>query len=291
MPPTVRQILRETKIRFDQAHIDSPASTARAVVARALNRSREWLIARDEETPTDAAYALLQQLIERVLSREPLAYILGQREFYGLEFAVDARVLIPRPETEMLVEAALMRLRGSQDVVDSAVDLIDVGTGSGAVAVAVAVRAPTARIVATDVSADALVVARQNAQQHDVMDRVRFVLADLLENVDQKTRVITANLPYVTEEEIEALPPEIQAHEPRVALDGGSDGLALVRRLLRQLDAHLLPGGLAVFEIGAAQGEAALQAARALLPEWQITLQKDLAKLDRMLQVVKPDAA
>jgi release factor glutamine methyltransferase len=172
--------------------------------------------------------------------------------------------------------------RGAVDV-----DVIDVGTGSGAVAIAVSVHAPGARVIATDISSAALEVARANAQRCGVGERVAFVEGDLLDSVQSRAWVITANLPYVTEEEIDALPPEIQSHEPRVALDGGADGLALVRRLLGQLDAHLLPGGLAVFEIGASQGPAALQAARALLHGWQVELRQDLAKLDRVLYVHK----
>ena len=167
------------------------------------------------------------------------------------------------------------------------VDVIDVGTGSGAVAIAISAHAPGARVVATDISHDALAVAATNAQRCGVSERIRFMQSDLLEALALRAWVITANLPYVTVEEIEALPPEIQSHEPRVALDGGADGLALVRRLLAQLETHLLPGGMAVFEIGASQGPAALQAARLALPGWQVELKQDLAKLDRVLYVCK----
>lgn len=289
-PVTYRQLLRDTTARFEQAHIDSPSATARSVLSRAANRPREWLVAHDDELPEPDMLALAQQLIERVLAHEPMAYILGDREFYGLPFVVDARVLIPRPETEMLVEAALTHLRTCATADKTDVELIDVGTGSGAVAIAVAAHMPNVRVAATDVSAEALDVARLNAQRNGAADRIQFIHADLLGEVPLRAQVITANLPYVTVEEIEALPPEIQAHEPRVALDGGSDGLALVRRLLNELNEHLAPGGMAVFEIGASQGSAALQAARDALPGWRISLEKDLAKLDRMLQVIKPNA-
>jgi hypothetical protein len=177
---------------------------------------------------------------------------------------------------------------GSQRSAD-VVDVIDVGTGSGAVVIAIGQHAPQSRLIATDISPDALEVAAANARRNDVDARISFMVSDLLETVVGHARVITANLPYVTTKEIEALPPEIQAHEPRLALDGGQDGLRLVRRLLGQLDAHLLPGGIAVFEFGSDQGALAVAAAREALPGWSVELLKDLAGLDRVLLVRKPE--
>lgn len=289
----VQTALRAAIARFHQAGIDSPTLTARLLLAATLDKPREWLVAHNDH-PLDAAQAAaFERLVARALAHEPLAYLLGRREFYGLELVIDSRALIPRPETELLVERALEHLRAPrQDKMDAAtdsVDAIDVGTGSGAIAIAIARHAPGARLIATDVSAEALQLARVNAARHGVEDRITFAQADLLDNVSHRARVITANLPYVTTEEIEALPPEIQAHEPRIALDGGRDGLALVRRLLGQLPAHLLPGGAAFFEIGAAQGPAALRAATDLLPSARIMLDKDLAGLDRVLRVILPE--
>jgi release factor glutamine methyltransferase len=292
MTPTIRQYLRGTIARLNQAYIDSPAITARAVLSSVLGRPREWLVAHDDVMLDDATLARVENLLGRVLAHEPLAYILGHREFYGLELKVDRRVLIPRPETEMLVELALSHLNNLPPPQPGeggrVVDLIDVGTGSGAVAIAVSMHAPEAHVIATDISSDALEVARENAHVHGAIGRVRFVQSDLLASVSERARVITANLPYVTLAEIDALPPEIQSHEPRVALDGGVDGLTLVRRLLAQLDAHLVSGASAFFEIGSSQGQAALEAARTALPGWRVALDKDLAKLERVLQVRKP---
>ena len=304
----IRQYLHDQIARLNRAYIDSPATTARAVLSLAVGRPREWLVAHDDEVLEGEALAKAEGMFARVLAHEPLAYILGHREFYGLDFQVDPRVLIPRPETEMLVELALDRLKNYipqhplviQEGEPAPADtpgrrwgdvagktLIDVGTGSGAVAIAVSVNAPEVNVIATDISPDALDVARENAARHGVSERVGFVQSDLLGRIEAQAQVVTANLPYVTVEEIEALPPEIQSHEPRVALDGGVDGLALVRRLLGQLDAHLCPGGSAFFEIGASQGQAALAAACQILPGWHTQLRADLAKLDRVLEVVK----
>ena len=373
MTPTIRQYLRDTVSRLNQAHIDSPATTARAVLSLVLSQRREWLVAHDDMLLDDVTLAKAEGLLGRVLAHEPLAYILGHREFYDLDLKVDPRVLIPRPETEMLVDLALSILtpsptlphsnKGGSRILSSTehggrmegeptpsparqkemgqgahapsaveqggrtesrptpsparrkevdeganapsparnergrvgvgagwitIDLIDVGTGSGAVAIAVSLHAPEAHVIAIDISPDALEVARANARAYGVSERIHFTQGDLLSGLDARAHVITANLPYVTVEEIETLPPEIQSHEPRVALDGGADGLALVRRLLTQLDVHLIPGGSAFFEIGSSQGQAALDAARAALPGWRVELGKDLAKLDRVLQVQKP---
>lgn len=291
---TVQTALRAAIARFHQAGIDSPTLTARLLLAAALDKPREWLVAHNDHPLEPAQADMFERLVTRALAHEPLAYLLGRREFYGLEFIIDPRALIPRPETELLVERALERLRAPRQDNDSpsktgCVDAIDVGTGSGAIAIAIARHAPGARLIATDLSAEALQLARVNAARHGVEDRITFAQADLLDNVSYRARVITANLPYVTTEEIEALPPEIQAHEPRMALDGGRDGLALVRRLLGQLPAHLRAGGAAFFEIGASQGPAALRAAADLLPWARATLDKDLAGRDRVLRVILPE--
>jgi release factor glutamine methyltransferase len=283
---TLAGALRAAAAQLDRAGVDSPALTARVLMARAVGQPREWLTAHGDQ-PLDAAAAqAFARLLERVAAREPLAYVLGRREFFGLELAVDRRVLVPRPETELLVELALEHLRGRPPADGlGEVDLIDVGTGSGAVAIAVAAHAPGARVLATDVSADALEVARDNTARHGLAGRLEFARRDLLEGVDQRAWVVTANLPYVTRAEIDGLPPEIQEHEPRVALDGGDDGLDLVRRLLRQLPDRLRPGGAAFLEIGASQGAGALSAARQALPGWRLEIRPDLARRDRALCV------
>ena len=291
--PTIHETLRAAIARLDAAHVDAPTTTARLLLAKALGKPKEWLVAHSAE-PLDAAPQRdFQSLLERVISREPLAYVLGHREFYGFDLAVDRRVLIPRPETELLADLALEALKGEARAKERPAgrfSLLDVGTGSGAIPIAVAKHAPGAKLLATDISAEALAVARLNAGQHGVADRIAFVQADLLDGIAALPPIITANLPYVARAEIEGLPPEIQAHEPRVALDGGEDGLALVRRLLQQIADRLRTcrGAslqAAYLEIGAAQGPAALADARRILPNAHSEIRSDLAGLDRVLAV------
>ncbi|BCX05635.1 MAG: release factor glutamine methyltransferase [Candidatus Roseilinea sp.] len=292
----IRTALRKAIAQLDAARVDAPTTTARLLLAHVLDKPKEWLIAHDDVHLDAAAQQRFRSLLQRVAAHEPLAYVLGHREFYGLDLIVDRRVLIPRPETEMLVELALDELKIENAKLKSddmpTFSILDVGTGSGAIPIAIAKHAPDGRILATDISADALAVARLNAERHGVADRITFLRADLLEGLVVLPPVITANLPYVMREEIEGLPPEIQAHEPRVALDGGEDGLALVRRLVEQIASRVVAAPdqaplprAAFLEIGASQGPAALAAAQAILPRAQAEIKKDLAGLDRVLAI------
>lgn len=282
MSLTIRIALRAAIARLDAAGVDAPASTARQLLSVATSRPREWLLAHDDETLPEAQARALETLLARIAAREPLAYVLGERGFHGLTLKIDPRALIPRPETEMLVDLALAAVR----TLPAGAAVIDVGTGSGAAAIAIALGAPTARVIACDVSADALSLARENAERLGA--RVSFVESDLLSNVPDLAPIVVANLPYVTREEIDMLPPEIQAHEPRVALDGGTDGLDLVRRLLAQLSAE--PARRAALrhvwlEVGASQGPAALALARAAFPDARTRILQDLARLDRVIAI------
>lgn len=285
LSPTVRDVLRAATAQLDRAGVDAPRTTARVLLAHVLGVSKEWLIAHDDHVLSPETQARFTALMQRVLDHEPLAYVIGHRPFYDLDLYVDARVLVPRPETEQLVDLALTALR---EVPSVPFACADIGTGSGAIAIAIAKHASRVRVLATDISRDALRVARQNAERYAVAARVVFVQADLLGAVWMLPPVIVANLPYVARAEIEVLPPEIRTHEPRVALDGGEDGLALVRRLLAQIAERVRAGRAeqwraAFLEIGATQGEAALSAARTLLPEARATLHRDLAGRDRVL--------
>lgn len=288
----IRQVLAQAIRQLDTAGVDAPRVTAQLLLGKVLQQPREWLLAHDDAPLTREQSAIYESLLTRVKSHEPLAYILGQREFYGLSFDVDKRVLIPRPETEMLVELALDMLKNVPTMVEP--QAIDIGTGSGAVPVALAHTRRGLHLIATDVSSDALAVAGHNAIKHNVVDQITFLQSDLLHNVAPNQldaiRVLTANLPYVTREEIDGLQPEIQDHEPRVALDGGDDGLDLIRALLTQIhdlraQGHLPALQAAYLEFGASQGQAVVHAAHAILPNHDCVVLKDLAKLDRVLSI------
>ncbi len=281
---TIRETLRNLGTRFDKAGLDSPALLARKLTAHVLQQPREYLIAHDDVTLTQPQLVALEALVQRALAHEPLAYILQTRAFYGMDLYVDKRVLVPRPETEMLVELALAHADGGP--------VLEIGTGSGAAAIAIARARPGWSVIATDVSADALAVARINAQRHGTPANLTFAQSDLLSTLPadllRHTRVLVSNLPYVAAQEIDMLQPEIADFEPRVALDGGPDGLDLIRELLRQLRDQMLPHGnlrVAYFEHGASQGPACVAIARETLPAALCKTIKDLARLDRVLSV------
>lgn len=187
--------------------------------------------------------------------RQPLAYLTGHREFWGLSFDVSPAVLVPRPETELIVETTLALVPDRF----TAMRVADVGTGSGCVAVALAREYPAARFVATDTSSDALSVARQNALTHDVADRLEFVQTDLLNDVEGRFDLIVSNPPYVPERDRVTLSPEVRDHEPAAALFGGEDGMAVIERLIETAPRWMAPGGLLVFEFGFGQATAVEQ--------------------------------
>lgn len=281
----VRNALHKAIKLLNSAGCDTPRLDAEVLLAWQFGRDRAWLHAHPEHELSPEQVRAFACLVRRRMAREPLAYVTGQREFYGLDFAVTPAVLVPRPETELLVESALEFAKG---VSDSPTDLplfIDVGTGSGAIAVSIAVRLPGARVVATDTSRAALSVARENARRHGVGGRVSPVCGDLLApfGAARQPTVIVSNPPYLTPAEIAAAAPEIRVYEPRGALDGGEDGLSPLRRLARQA-ARMGDNLLAVYvEIGAGQGEAAMQIAKEHLRGLDARLIADYARLDRVL--------
>ncbi|HJX13433.1 MAG TPA: peptide chain release factor N(5)-glutamine methyltransferase [Dehalococcoidales bacterium] len=218
----------------------------------------------------------LRQVLERRLGGEPLAYITGHREFYGLDFFVDPRVLIPRPETELLVEKAL-GLAGRRTINTIA----DIGTGCGAIAVSLAVNLPGAVIYAADVSAPALEVAAANCRKHGVADRVTLLLGDLLEPLPTPVDLIIANLPYVRETEL--IPGGPLRFEPEVALHGGSDGLDRIGELCRHGSERLSPGGCLLLEIGQGQSGAVTSLLRREFPSGEVAVECDLAGIERVV--------
>ena len=278
---TVARALADAERRLTAAGVPEPRLDARILVGHALGLSAASLLSHPDRRISAAESAAIETLLARRQAREPLAYIVGHREFYGLDLLVDERVLVPRPETELLVEEAL-RLTANV----TAPRFADVGTGSGAIAVALAASRPTATVAAIDVSDDSLAVARDNARRHGVGDRIGFLRGDLLSPLGASDTfdAILANLPYVAARDVDAAQPEVR-REPRLALDGGPDGLDVYRRLLRQAPPHLRPNGALLFEIAADQGPAAAALARAAFPAARVEVRRDYAGLDRFVVV------
>lgn len=256
---------------------------AQVLLGRALHRPRAWLLAHPEETLTPEQAERFRSLVERCAAGEPLPYVLGEWEFFGLDFVVTPDVLIPRPETELLVEKALAWLRTHPPARGGA-RVADVGTGSGCIAVSLAFFSPSAGVIAVDVSEAALRIARLNAQRHDVAHRVEFRQGHLLEPVNGEIDVLCANLPYVPTEVLPGL--AVSKTEPVSALDGGPDGLRWIRELLAQAPARMARPGFVAIEIEASQGPAALALARAAFPGAAAELHQDHAGLDRLVTVV-----
>lgn len=255
---------------------------AEILLAHVLKISRALLLARLGEPITDADAAQFAGMVARRAQGEPIAYIVGHQEFYGLDFVVDRRVLIPRPETEQVVELALGALK---KISHPEAVIADVGTGSGAIALALAHKTTRAKIYATDLSPDALAVAQMNATRLNLRDRVEFRNTDLLEGIDEPLDVITANLPYIPLERFQQLPREIRDYEPRTATLAGLDGLSVIRRLLQQIPLHAARECFVFLEISEEQGDAAQDLVRALLPRAQVKIHRDLEQLDRVVEV------
>jgi release factor glutamine methyltransferase len=254
--------------------------TGQVILAHILEHDRAWLLAHTEVPLTSQQSTGFMALLSRAAQGEPLAYLTGEREFYGLTFAVTSDVLIPRPETEGLVD---MALRWSRQWQQTVLHLVDVGTGSGAIAITLAVQLPQAIITAVDVSPAALVVAHNNASRHAVANRIDFMQCNLLEPLPGPFDVILANLPYIPTDTLQTL--DVVRWEPSLALDGGADGLALIRTLITQAETRLLPGGLLALEIQYDQGAAAATLCRAAFPTARVTIERDLAGLERIVWV------
>jgi release factor glutamine methyltransferase len=262
--------------RLSHAGVESARLDAELLMAHASGATRAEVLA-GRDAPSPQAAARFEQCVARRAAREPFAYIVGHREFYALDLIVDRNVLIPRPETETLVEAALAFIEDAPDA-----RVLDLGTGSGCLAVAIAANAPRARIVATDVSAAALEVARANATRLNLITRVDFVCGDLFEAVNRaRFDLVVSNPPYV--EDGAALAPEISDFEPPLALYAGPDGLAFYRRIGASIHDHLEPGGMLMVEVGAGQAEAVAALCREA-GAINVELKRDLAGAARVVQ-------
>jgi release factor glutamine methyltransferase len=267
--------------RAARGQASDPSLEAEALLAHHVRVPRAWLLAHPEAALDRAAAEPFARDVGRLAAGEPLPYLTGVQEFFGLAFAVSPDVLIPRPETELLVEEARLWLAHRAQAGGRRV--IDVGTGSGCIAVSLAVSAPAIPIVATDLSAVALAVAQGNARRFEVADRMRFIRADLLSPFAQGFDLVCANLPYIPSEKLLAL--DVARHEPRLALDGGRDGLDPTRRLLAQARTRLNSGGCMLLEIEESHGQAARELARQVFPTARLSMHADLAGRDRLLRI------
>jgi release factor glutamine methyltransferase len=301
---SVRALLRSGIAQLRDAHVPSFTLAAELLLLHALGRDRTWLYAHPEECVPDAIAERFQALIARRATGEPTQYLTGKQEFWGLEFEVTPDVLIPRPETEHVMEVALDRLAlrearaGRQQMTSGEGFLIaDIGTGSGCLAIALAKELPEAMFYATDTSQGALVVARRNAVRHGVAERIHFVECNLLEgfespvNSHQLPRIdlIVSNPPYIGRRETETLPIEVRRHEPEGALYGGEEGYELYASLISQAAQNLKPGEILVLELG----HNSLPAVRPLLdaPAWtNVGVTNDLAGIPRVIAAERSGA-
>jgi release factor glutamine methyltransferase len=252
----LRQTLAVGVQRLLHAGIDTARLDAEVLMGHVLGLTREQLLASADFLLGEVHLRPYRELLGRRLEREPIAYITGRQEFWSLEFRVSPDVLVPRPETERLVEIALPLARELPQI--HALQVLDIGTGSGAIAISLAKELPSAVIWATDVSPAALEIARSNAARNGVAPRVRFFHGDLFDAIAElsgRFDLIVSNPPYICSAEMDALEPEVSRWEPRDALDGGTDGLDFYRRIARQARDYLTPNGAVAVEVGADMGK------------------------------------
>jgi release factor glutamine methyltransferase len=290
--PTVGEVLADATRRLQAADGPTARLDAELLLGHLLGRDRTWLVSHRDEALTPSLLVQLSELVERRAAGEPVAYLRGHKEWFGLRVRTDRRALIPRPETELLAEAAIAEIaeRLGHDADGPPIVVWEVATGTGAVTLAIALRFRVAlrlervRLAASDLSSEALELAAENLAAHRVAGLVTLACTDLLDGAGQLLPwpdVVVANLPYVTSDEVRAGGGSL-AHEPPSALDGGPDGLDMIRRLLRAAPAALRPGGTLLLEIGAGQADAV----RSLAPANAIVdTQRDMAGIERVVRI------
>jgi release factor glutamine methyltransferase len=270
---TLRQALQRAREVLTESSVEDAPLEGELMLRYTLKIDRVQLYIDLEKELTSQQEQAFWYLLERRLSGEPTAYITGHREFYGLDFIVNPSVLIPRPESELLVETALAIAKNNGLII------ADIGTGSGALAISLALGFPRAKIYATDISAAALNIARLNCRRHGVSDRVHLLEGNLLEPLPEPVDIIVANLPYVRESELN---PKL---EPLLALDGGKDGMESIKKLCQQAGGKLKPGGCLLLEIGQGQTEAVRDILHNIFPQGEVKVIADLAGIDRVVSL------
>jgi release factor glutamine methyltransferase len=283
--PTVVALLRDAVARLTASN--TPRLDAELLLAHTLGWPRARLLAERDQSVTVAQAAAFGELVARRATGEPVAYLVGHKEFYGLELLVTPATLVPRPETELLVELTLaeaQRMMAGRAAHEAPLRIADIGTGTGAVAIALAANLPEARVYAVDLSAEALEVAGRNVARHGLTGRVSLLHGDLLAPLPEPVDILVSNPPYTILAEVA---PNVRDHEPRLALDGGPDGAAIYRRLLAAAPARLRPGGAVLLEIGAWQGELVAALLGEHLPDAAVRVCRDLAGHDRVAMAVR----
>ena len=280
--PVGRALVAATR-RLEEAACDTAGLDAQVILAYVLGRDRAWLFAHHDYALSPGEADQYAEWVARRANAEPVAYLVGRREFYGLDLVVDRRVLIPRPETELLVDAVLDHIELRQD---HDVTMVDVGTGSGAIALTVAANCATARIYAIDVSEDALDVAAANVKRLDERGQVTLLAGDLLTPLPERVDIIAANLPYITSYDYLQLMADVRDYEPRLALEAGPHGLDVIARLLQQTVEYAKARAAIFLEIGHDQGQAVAALVRSLLPQArEVTVRQDYHGWDRLVVI------
>ena len=279
---TVDEFLEEIIRVFRRAGIECPENEAMLLACHVLSCKKSWLYMHKDDEVDDKLLLASAALINERCKGRPLQYILGTANFYGIDLAVDERVLIPRPETEVLVEAAIEEIGSVPSV-----RVLDLCTGSGAIAAAIAANVPGAQVTATELSPRAFMLARVNLRPWSNVRVLRGDLFEALPEGEEPFDAILTNPPYIPTDVIDTLAREVKDHEPAMALDGGADGLDIIRRILSGAPNHLKEGGLFLMEIGDDQGEKALGLATESGLYDQVQILKDLAGRDRILKAVR----
>lgn len=262
---------------------ETPFLDVQLLLAYALKRNKEWVLAHPENHLSTNEFTTFEDNLSRLVSGEALPYLLGSWEFFGRSFHVTEDVLIPRPETELLIENALGFLRSHPKTRLCA----DIGTGSGCIAISLALEIPDLHVVAVDVSPSAIEVARVNTRKHGVDDRVTLIVADLLHPFDFRFGLICANLPYIPSERLKRL--AVAEREPNLALDGGMDGLTVIRRLARELPEWLVPGGRALLEVDSSHARVLAGELTSMYSSIRTDVIKDLSGRDRVVILDRMD--
>jgi release factor glutamine methyltransferase len=258
---------------------ETPNLEAQVLASFCLGKTREWIISHSEFEIPETQFNEMNLSLNRLVKGEPLPYITGKQAFYGLDFLVSPAVLIPRPETELLVEEAIAWLE-SHPIRRKAIDIC---TGSGIIAITLADTFPEIKITATDLSNDALDIARRNSHEHQVDDKITFIKSDVLEGIKGKFDLIVSNPPYIPTAKLAELP--VIQYEPRLALDGGEDGLTITRKIFKESREKLLPGGAIFIEIESTLGKATMELARNCFIDAEIDLICDYADLPRLVRI------